>query len=53
MFLERSKALVKYSIDETLRSILSNARQEFPETYLATEGETIALEIPVHTAALV
>ncbi len=39
--------------DETLRSVLSNARQEFPETYLATEGETIALEVPVHTAALV
>jgi len=29
--------------DETLRSILSNARQEFPETYMATEGETIAV----------
>jgi phosphoribosyl 1,2-cyclic phosphodiesterase len=29
--------------DDTLRSILDNARREFPETYLATEGETIGV----------
>jgi phosphoribosyl 1,2-cyclic phosphodiesterase len=29
--------------DATMREILAQARQEFPETYLATEGE----EIPV------